>query len=102
GGTTFFAGAGAFYQLNADGSPVSIGDEKIDRTIFSQLGGPALASIMGAVDPFYPRVYFSLQISSTDDSYDLILVYDWSKQEWTQIEMPTGVMFPLGSATIGY
>lgn len=102
GGTVFFAGAGAFYQLQADGTPVAIGDEKVDRTIFGQLSGPALANVMGSVDPFFPRVYFALQINSTDDSFDVMLVYDWAKQEWSKIEVSTGVLFPLGSATIGY
>ncbi len=102
GATMFFAGAGAFYMLRGDGSPVPIGDEKVDRTWFSRLSGPSLAAIMGETDPFYPRVYFSLQVNSTDDSFDVMLVYDWSKEEWSVSTQGTGILFPLGSATIGY
>ena len=102
GDIAFFAGYGAFYQLNSDGSLLPIGDEKLDREIFGQLSGVGLTNIMGEVDPFYPRVYFAVQLASTDDSYDTLLVYDWSKQEWSRININLGVMFPLASATIGY
>lgn len=101
GDLTFFASFGAFYQLNPDGSLIPIGDEKLDRWFFSQLSGSALANIIGRVDPFYPRVYFSAQVASSG-VYDLMLVYDWSKQEWSKISVGAGVLFPLASATIGY
>lgn len=101
GSFLFFAAYGAFYQLMADGSHVQIGDEKLDRWLFSQLSGVSLTSIMGEVDPFYPRVYFAVKLAS-EASYDLLLVYDWQKQEWTQGDINLGVFFPLASATIGY
>lgn len=101
GSFMFFASYGAFYQLMADGTPVLIGDEKLDRTMFSQLSGSALRSIMGEVDPFFPRVYFSLKLAS-DTGYDTLLVYDWQKQEWSTAPSTGGILFPLASATLGY
>lgn len=101
GAFLFFAGYGSFYQLMPDGSPVQIGDEKVDRWLFGQLSGAALTSIIGEVDPFFPRVYFAVQVAS-EDYYDLMLVYDWQKQEWSQVDINVGVFFPLASATIGY
>jgi len=102
GATMFFASVGAFIQLQADGTPIFVGDEKVDRTWFGQLSGVGLTSIMAAVDPFYTRVYFCLQVSSSDDSFDVVLVFDWTKQEWTLLDAALGILFPFGSATIGY
>lgn len=102
GAFLFFAGYGAFYQVGGDGVPLAIGDEKIDRWLFTQLSGTALTNIMGVVDPFYPRVYFAVQLNASGETYDCLLVYDWSKQEWSKIDINVGVLFPLASATIGY
>jgi len=98
----FFAGYGALHQLMVDGSLSLIADEKFDRTIYGQLSGVAMTNIMGEVDPIYPRVYFAVQLNSTDDSYDTLLVYDWRKEEGVPIRINIGVMVPLASATIGY
>lgn len=102
GGTMFFASSGSFYMLQSDGTPVAIGDEKVDRTWFERFSSSALQSIMGVVDPFYPRVYFAVQWTSTTDAFDIILVYDWVKGEWSYSDQGVGALFPLGSATIGY
>lgn len=102
GAITFFADAGAFYQIGTDGQIAAIGFEKVDRTIFSQISGPSLSRIYAEIDPFFTRVYIAIQIESTDTSYDRLLVYDWQIGEWTQIKMPLDVLFPLASGTIGY
>lgn len=101
GAFTFFADAGAFYQIQPDGVILPIGFEKVDRTIFQAIAGDALATIYGEIDPFFPRVYFAISVSSTT-AFDRLIIYDWQIGEWTQIDMPLDILFPLASGTIGY
>jgi hypothetical protein len=101
GALTFFADSGGLFQLNADGSIAPIGFEKIDRTIFSQISGPNLAGILGEIDPFFNRYYMAVKISSTT-TYDRLVIYDWGLGEFTQQSDSVGILFPLGSGTLGY
>jgi hypothetical protein len=101
GNLTFFADSGGLFQLNADGSIAPIGFEKIDRTIFSQISGPNLAGILGEIDPFFNRYYLAVKISSTTN-YDRLVIYDWGIGEFTQQSDSVGILFPLGSGTLGY
>lgn len=101
---TFFADVGAFYQINSDGSQIlPIGFEKVDRTFFGDISGPALTTIFGEIDPFYPRVYFAVARGNSESTlFNGLLVYDWQIGEWTQIETSASIYFPLPSGTIGY
>jgi hypothetical protein len=101
GDFTFFADSGAFYQIQPNGAILPIGFEKVDRTIFQAIAGDALATIYGEIDPFFPRVYFAISVSSTA-AFDRLIIYDWQIGEWTQIDMPLDILFPLASGTIGY
>lgn len=102
GAFTFFADAGAFYQIAPNGEIIPIGAEKVDRTIFAQISGESLAAIYGEVDPFHNRVYFAVRVNSTNDTFDQLLAYDWQIGEWTRIDVNMGILFPLASGTIGY
>ena len=102
GAFTFFADAGAFYQIAPDGQIIPIGAEKVDRTTFAEISGESLAAIYGEVDPFHNRVYFAVRVNSTGDNFDRLLVYDWQIGEWTRIDINMGILFPLASGTIGY
>lgn len=99
---TFFADAGAFYQIQPDGVIIPIGKEKVDRTIFTELSGDSLAAIYGEVDPFHTRVYFAIRVNSTGDTFDTLLTYDWGIGEWTRIDTSMEILFPLAAGTIGY
>lgn len=99
---TFFADAGGFYQITLGGQIMPIGKEKVDRTVFSEIEGSSLAAIYGEVDPFHTRVYWAARVNSTDDSFDRIYVYDWDIGEFARIDASMGILFPLGSGTVGY
>lgn len=99
---TFFADAGAFYQITPDGQILPIGAEKVDRTMFAEISGDSLAAIYGEVDPFHNRVYFAVRVNSTGDTFDRLLIYDWQIGEWTRVDINMGILFPLASGTIGY
>lgn len=102
GSFTFFADAGGFFQIAADGSIAPIGFEKVDRTVFGNIDGAELAGIIGEVDPFYARVYWAVKYDSTTDAFDRLIVYDWNLQKWSQIGGSFEILFPLASGTIGY
>lgn len=101
GAFTIFADSGGVFQLSADGGIAPIGFEKVDRTVFGRISGPDLASIFGEIDPFFNRYYMAVNYNSSD-SFDRIIIYDWGIGEFTQIETDTGILFPLGSGTLGY
>lgn len=102
GQRTFFADAGGFYMIGADGTDAPIGKEKIDRTVFQTIDGATLYDIIGEIDPFYSRVYFALRYTSTNTTFDRLIVYDWDLQRWTQVGGNLSILFPLASGTIGY
>lgn len=102
GAFTFFADSGGFFQIFTDGSLKEIGLEKVDRTVFASIAGPDIAAIIGAVDPFFNRVYFAARYNPTSTSFDRLIIYDWGIGEWTPAAASTNIMFPLASATLGY
>jgi len=101
GAFLFFADAGAFLQVSPDGQVLNIGAEKVDRTIFAALAGGSRDAVYCEIDPFFPRAYFAIKISSASDAYDSLLVYDWQIGEWSQIETTIDILFPLAAGTPG-
>jgi hypothetical protein len=99
GAYSFYVDEGGFFQISPDGQIAPIGFEKVDRTIFSRLNATAISKIYGAVDPFYSRVYWALDVNGTG-TYSEMLVYDWQIQKWTPIDINLLSIHPM--ATIGY
>jgi hypothetical protein len=97
----FFADAGAFCQVSPDGQVLPIGAEKVDRSIFRALGGGNKDAVYCEIDPFFPRAYFAIKVSSASDAFDRLIVYDWQVQEWSQIETSVDILFPLSGGTPG-
>lgn len=99
GENTFFADEGSFFQITADGAIADIGVEKISRTIFGQLASADAAAMVGAIDPFYSRVYWTMDRGETG-SYYFILIYDWVQGRWSNAGRTNYGIFP--AATAGY
>lgn len=97
GENTFFADEGSFFQMGADGSIADIGFEKVSRTIFGRMAASDVANIVGAIDPFYSRVYWTIDLSGAG-IYTHILVYDWLLQKWTIAEDQNVGIFPGATA----
>lgn len=96
---TFFADEGSFFQLGSDGSISDIGFEKVSRTIFSQLAASDVAAMVGAIDPFYSRAYWTMDLTGSG-IYSAVLIYDWLQQRWSIAEQDNNGIFP--AATTGY
>lgn len=96
---TFYADEGGFFQIGSDGSISGIGFMKVDRTYFGQIAASNLATIVGAIDPFFSRVYWTFDLTGTG-SNNFILVYDWLQQRWTIAAQDNVGIFP--AATAGY
>lgn len=99
GENTFFADEGGFFQIAADGSIAGVGFEKVDRTFFGQIAASDIAAMVGAIDPFYSRVYWTFDLTGTG-AFNFILVYDWLQQRWTIAAQDNVGIFP--AATAGY
>lgn len=99
GAYAFYADEGGFFQISPDGSITPIGFEKVDRTVFKRLSASSISKIIGAVDPFYSRVYWAVDYQGAG-VFDHVIVYDWNIGKWTQFEASVLLIFPM--ATIGY
>lgn len=99
GSYIFYCDEGGFFQITPDGGLTPIGFEKVDKTVFGRLQASSISRIMGAVDPFHPRVYWALDYTGSG-VFDQIISYDWNIGEWTPIEANIYVLFPL--FTTGY
>lgn len=99
GENTFFADEGSFFQITANGAIADIGFEKVSRTIFGQLSASDVSAIVGAIDPFYSRVYWTMDLTGAG-IYSAILVYDWLQMRWSIAEQANHGIFP--AATAGY
>lgn len=99
GENTFFADEGSFFQLGPDGTIADIGFEKVSRTIFSQLASSDIANMVGAIDPFYSRVYWTMDLTGAGN-YTAILIYDWLQGRWSIADQSNLGIFP--AATAGY
>lgn len=97
----FFADTSAFYQLAATGQVLPVGFEKVDRFSFGLIGGNDPNSVYCEVDPVRPRVYFAIKSNSQASSFDRLLVLDWQIGEWSKIETPLNILFPLAAGTFG-
>ncbi|MDK4703898.1 hypothetical protein PH562_16730 [Rhizobium sp. CNPSo 4062] len=95
----FYADEGGFFQIDVDGGITPIGFEKVDRTVFRRLNVLSISKILGAVDPFYSRVYWALDFDG-NGIFETIYVYDWQIGKWTTIDANVIGIFPY--ATQGY
>ena len=99
GAYAFYADEGGFFQISPDGAISPIGFEKVDRTVFRRLSASNISKIIGAVDPFFSRVYWAVDYAGAG-IYDNMLVYDWNIGKWTQIECAVRMILPM--VTNGY
>lgn len=99
GSFAFYADEGGFFQIGPDGAITPIGFEKVDRTVFGRLNASSISRIVGAVDPFFSRVYWAIDYTG-QDIYNEMLVYDWQLGKWTAIDVAAYGIFPL--FTFGY
>lgn len=99
GSLGFFADTGGFFQIDSTGVVTPIGFERVDRTIFTPMTAYSQSRILGAIDPFYSRVYWALDYDG-NGVYDKMLVYDWQLSKWTQIDIACYGIFAF--ATSGY
>lgn len=99
GAYAFYADEGGFFQIATDGSVTPIGFEKVDRSVFGRLNASAISDILGAVDPFYSRVYWALDVKG-EGVFTEMVVYDWQLGKWTHIDITATGIFPF--ITMGY
>lgn len=85
----FFYSAQGFVQTDASGQLQMIGKEFVDREFLRDFDFENLQLLIGAADPKSNIVawgYRSVDDSETE-SFNKLLIYDWSLQRWGRIEM---------------
>jgi len=96
---TFFADKGGFFQITPDGQLSPIGFERVDRSVFQAIAYSDAQNIRCTIDPFYTRVYWSVNLSNSGD-YDTLYIYDWELGRWSKVNIVHRVIFP--AYTPGY
>ncbi|WP_332065712.1 hypothetical protein [Bartonella sp. CB189] len=94
GNFSFFADEGGFYQINNDGQIISIGFEKVDRTISTKNDIDNIPFLSAAIDGVYNRVYWIIE---KDDNREkcVLLIYDWGLQKWTKALLKVKTILPI-------
>ena len=89
GTKTFFHSAQGFRMIEAGGTPVHIGKERVDRTFDADLDTGNLQLLLGSIDPTATRVYWAYKsIGGNAGLFDKIMCFDWSigkTGRWTVI-----------------
>ncbi|WP_074381598.1 hypothetical protein [Bartonella doshiae] len=96
GDLAFFADEGGFYQITHNGEIISIGFEKVNRTITSLVSRYDLSNLTAAIDGVYNRVYWMIGTDETKKKR-VLLVYDWGLQKWTKAIVDTEMILPIFS-----
>lgn len=94
GDIAFFVDDSGFYQITNDGRIVSIGFEKVDRTITEAIDQDIFSALWAAIDGVYNRVYWMLD---SEDSIQerTLLIYDWGLQKWTKAIVNVQMILPI-------
>lgn len=99
GSFAFYADEGGFFQISQDGSVANIGFEKVDKTVYGDISATDISAIRGVVDPVHSRVYWAVNINSSEH-YNRLIIYDWNLQKWSQASVD--IHLHVEAATLGY
>lgn len=89
GDRIFFLSAQGYIQSDASGQLNFIGKEKIDRTFFADYNSSSPQLMIGVADPASNIAVWAYQSidGAQTEFFNKLLIYDWSIQEWSKVEM---------------
>ncbi|MFG1413973.1 hypothetical protein V5G24_23000 [Xanthobacter sp. VTT E-85241] len=93
GSRIFYLALDGFYLFNGAAS-VGIGDKKIDRTFLADLKPGSIPQIVASINPLKKIVTWAYVSNlSSNGLPDKMLVYNWTDQRWTLIELDVAQSF---------
>jgi hypothetical protein len=88
GEKTYFYSRKGFRVIAPGSLPVSIGAERVDRTVAGDLDSANLHLMIGVADPASNRVHWTYKSQSgVADQFDKLLTYDYQLDRWAPSEL---------------
>jgi hypothetical protein len=98
GGLCYWLSDNGFYAGNAE-QQKSISEKRISTYFFNALNQGRVTRVFAAFDPHGSRLYWAY--STIDEEYNnRILVYDWSLDRWSELEVNTYILSRLATASV--
>jgi hypothetical protein len=98
GEKTYFYSRKGFRVIAPGSLPVSIGAERVDRTVAADLDNAALHLMIGVADPASNRVHWTYKsLAGTADQFDKLLTYDYQLNRWAPSELMGQYIAPVSA-----
>lgn len=89
----FYLGEDGFYAFDGSQS-VPIGNQKVDKTFYTNLDQTYFHRVVAAVDPINKLVFWAYPTSSaTGGNPDRLLIYNWEIGRWAEGEIETEFIY---------
>lgn len=82
GGAIYFPSDDGYYKYGAEGL-VPLGAERINTWFQNNSDTARFFEVLGATDPFGPRVYWAFYNTDSDTNYTRLLIYNWKSNRWS-------------------
>lgn len=102
GQNIFYVDAKGFFQIDATGTNIPIGNGYINKTIFEKITNSdkaIVANIQATIDPYVTRVYWAIDYQG-EGTFTELIVYDWQMQLWSRIEID--IKWIVSTYSLGY
>jgi hypothetical protein len=89
----FFLHKSGFFMVVGGAQVVPIGHNKIDKTFWAEFDEANASRCSAAVDPVRQLYVFAYPSNGSGGTPNRLLVYDWSEQKWSRIEISLEIVF---------
>lgn len=93
GDVTFFLSQNGFRAIAGGAQVVPIGSNKIDRWFFPRIDNSRLDTIQGMADIVNSRAIWAVTLEASSVAPDTLIVYDWSTNKWSRIDLDVEALF---------
>jgi hypothetical protein len=88
GDKVFYFGQSGFSKIEPGSFPISVGDERVNRTVLADFDAANKQLFMGVSDPKYNRVMWAYKSANgTSGLFDKIIVYNYVLDRWSPISV---------------
>jgi hypothetical protein len=98
GSVLYWLSEDGFYVGNADAQK-NLSEKRVTNYFLNTVNPDRLYQVYGAYEPSASRIYWSYPSDNTDYN-DRIMIYDWSLDRWSELEVNTHVIARIATASI--
>ena len=98
GAIAYWLSDNGFYVGNAD-QQRSISEKRISGYFYDALNQGRITRVYAALDPHASRIYWAYATQDNEFN-DRVLVYDWSLDRWSELEVDTYILSRLATASV--